>query len=111
MCTLQGIIQAIYHFVASLVDQTLPFTQLLNKEVELKWNKDCKKYFESLKYYLTTPPILQPSMQDMVFILYIVVSAHALATFLAQQDNSGREHPIYFLSQTLIDYNTQYTMI
>jgi hypothetical protein len=31
--TLQGIIQAIHHFVTFLVDQTFPLTHLLKKEV------------------------------------------------------------------------------
>jgi hypothetical protein len=54
------------------------------------WNKDCKKYFDILKYYLATPPFLQPSMQENPFILYIVASSHPLVELCAQQDNSIR---------------------
>lgn len=36
---IQGKIQVICLFIASLVDWTLPFTQLLKKEVEFIWNE------------------------------------------------------------------------
>lgn len=64
-----------------------------------------------MKDYLATPLVLQPDMQNKSFILYTVTSAHALATVLAQQDENGKEHPIYYISQTLIDYEKRYTMI
>lgn len=107
LCTLQGMIQDFHHFMALLVDQTLPFTQLLKKESNFKWSEDFKQDFESLKEYLTTPPILQPAIQEKPFILYISTFSHALAALLAQQDDNGKDRLVYNISQTLIDYETR----
>lgn len=44
-------------------------------------------------------------MKEKLFIFYTTTSTHALTALLAQQDESGKEHPIYYISQTLIDYD------
>lgn len=75
------------------------------------WNQDFEHAFESLKNYLATSPTLQPAMQGKPFILYLETSTHALATLLAQKDENNKEHIVYYISQTLIDYEKRYTMI
>jgi hypothetical protein len=49
LCTLQGRIQDIHHFVASLVDWIIPFTHLLKKDVHFDYKKDCKQDLDSFK--------------------------------------------------------------
>lgn len=64
-----------------------------------------------MKDYLTTPPILQPSMQARPFILYTSTLAHALIALLDQQDEDSKEYLVYYIKQTLIDYETWYTIV
>lgn len=109
--SLQGKIKAIRWFVTQLANQTLPFTRLLKKDVHFKWNEYCQKAFESIKDYLANPPILMSAMSDRPFFLYISVTSHALVVFLARRDEEGLERSFYYVSQTLIDYETWYSAI
>jgi hypothetical protein len=49
-------------------------------------------------------------MNGKPFILYIAMKAHALAELLAQQDDDGKEHPMYYISPTLIDFEKFHTI-
>lgn len=64
-----------------------------------------------MKYYLATPPILQPTIQDNLSILYTIALTHALTTLVAQQDENGKGHLVYYISWALIDYEKWYTII
>lgn len=45
-------------------------------------------------------------MQDKPIILYVVASTHTLRALFALQDEHDKEDPIYYISWTLIDYET-----
>lgn len=103
---LQGKIQAIRRFVSQLADCTFPFTQLLKKNITFQWNEDCQQAFEDLKVYLANPPILQPAEPSKPILLYIAASSHALVALLAQHDKDGKECSVYYISRTLLNYET-----
>ncbi|XP_059067709.1 uncharacterized protein LOC131858476 [Cryptomeria japonica] len=102
-------IQAIHQFVAQLVDRTLPFKRLLKKDTHFKWNEECQKVFDSIKDYLDNPPIIMSAMSNRSFFLYISASSHALVALLAQRDDEGWERVVYYISFTLIGYESQYS--
>ena len=52
------------------------------------------------------PPILGKP-----FLLYISTIDIALGALLAQNDEQGREHAIYYISQTLVGYELNYSLI
>lgn len=41
--------------------------------------------------------------------LYILAALYALGKMLCQRDDEGKEREIYYLSKTLVDYETKYT--
>ena len=52
------------------------------------------------------PPILGKPL-----ILYISTTTNSLGALLAQQDESGKERAIYYISHTLVQYELNYTSI
>ena len=51
---------ALNRFVSKATDKCLPFFKVLRKAFE--WTDECQKAFQDLKNYLTTAPLLSPSM-------------------------------------------------
>ncbi|KAH9325892.1 hypothetical protein KI387_006070, partial [Taxus chinensis] len=61
------------------------------------------------KRFLLSPPTLMPPKLDHPLILYSRATNVSLACMLAQEDDNKRERVIYFISRTLLDYETRYT--
>ena len=70
--SLNGKIAALNRFVSKAMDKCLPFFRTLRKS--FKWTDECQKAFEDLKKYLSSPPLLNPSMPGEELYLYIAVS-------------------------------------
>lgn len=111
LCILQGKVQVIYRFMVQLANCTLHFMWLLKKDVHFKWNEECEEAFNSIKSYLANHPILILAMSDRPFFLYISTSSRALEALLAQCDDEGWEIAVYYISHTLIEYETRYFVV
>lgn len=59
------------------------------------WTTNCQTAFDTLKHYLSAPPILGHSDITLPFILYTDASDVGLLT---QQTGLGRKHGIAFAS-------------
>ena len=59
---------------------------------------ECQKVFEDLKKYLSSPPLLSPSMPGEELYLYIEVSQAAVSAALVR-DKEGLQRPVYFISR------------
>jgi len=66
------------------------------------WDEACQKAFKDIKEYLTKPPVLVAAISRKLFLLYIQAMDHSLGSLLAQKDDRGCEHAIYYLGRTLI---------
>ena len=60
---------------------------------------------------MANPPVLVPPIAGRPLILYISATLVALGVLLAQLDDNGNEQAIYYLSQTLVGYELNYTAI
>lgn len=58
---------------------------------------------------LVKPPILVPMDFTKASYLYISTMLYDLGAMLCQKDYKDKERVIYYLSKTLIDYETRYT--
>ena len=47
---------------------------------------ECQKAFQDLKAYLTTTPLLSPSVLEEEFYLYLVVTPHAVSSTLVREE-------------------------
>ena len=66
----------------------------------------CEKVFQDLKKYLVQAPILlAPEINEDLF-MYLSVSKHAVSVVLLR--DQGIQHPIYYISKTLVDAETRY---
>ena len=85
-------VAALNRFVSKVTDKCLPFFQVLKKSFE--WTDECQKAFKDLKKYLSSSPLLNPSMPGEELYLYIAVSQVAVSAALVR-DEGGSQRPVY----------------
>lgn len=69
----------------------------MKKGVEFVWDQACQDAFESIKEYLTKPPVLAAPVPGRPFILYICALDHSLGALLAQKDDKKKKGPFITL--------------
>ena len=94
--SLNSKVAALNRFVSKATDKCLPFFRVSRKSFE--WTDECQKAFEDLKKYLSSPPLLSPSMPGEELYLYIAVSQAAVSAALVR-DEGGSQRPVYFISR------------
>ena len=82
--SLTGRVAALNRFASKVTDKCLPFFKILRKAFE--WTNQCQKAFQDLKVYLTTTPLLSPSIPGEELYLYLVVSPHAVSLALIREE-------------------------
>ena len=85
-------------FVSKATNKCLPFFKILRKA--FKWTDQCQKAFQDLKVYLTTAPLLSPSIPGEELYLYLTVSLHALSLALIREEGKVQK-PVYYTSRAL----------
>ena len=106
--SLTGRVAALNRFVSKATDKCLPFFRVLRKA--FAWMDDCQRAFEDLKAYLTTAPLLSPSVLGEELYLYLVVTQHAVSSALIRKE--GRvQKPVYYTSRALRGAEAQYPQI
>ena len=71
----------------------------------------CQEAFETIREFLTNPLVLKPIEPDRSLLPYLSIIDEALGSMLAQEDEDGSEHTVYYLSKKLKDYETRYTAV
>ena len=106
--SLTGRVAALNRFIFKAIDKCLPFFRILRKAFE--WMDDCQRAFEDLKAYLTTTPLLSPSVLGEELYLYLAVTPHAVSSALIREE--GRvQKSVYYTSQALRGAETRYPQI
>ncbi|KAL0426326.1 UNVERIFIED_CONTAM: hypothetical protein Slati_2807400 [Sesamum latifolium] len=60
---------ALSRFLSRGAERGLPFFKTLRKVEGFSWNEECQKAFESLKEYLSKPPVLtKPQMGEKLYV-------------------------------------------
>ena len=91
-------IAALNKFVSRATDRCLPFFRTLRKSFE--WMDECQTTFNDLKAYLSSPPLLSPSLLGEELYLYLAVSQAAVSTALVREED-GSQKPVYFTNRAL----------
>ena len=81
-------IAALNRFVSKATDKCLPFFRVLRKSFE--WTDECQKAFEDLKKYLSSPPLLSPSMPGEELYLYTAFSQAAVSAALVRDEGCSQ---------------------
>ncbi|CAN6706466.1 unnamed protein product [Malus baccata var. baccata] len=100
---LLGKINFLRRFIANLAGKIQPLTPLLRlKDKEnFEWGPPHQKAFDSIKAYLTSPPVLVPPQRGKFLKLYISASDKSIGSLLAQNNEGGKEQVVYYLSRIL----------
>ncbi|XP_062208927.1 uncharacterized mitochondrial protein AtMg00860-like [Phragmites australis] len=72
-------------FIENFFKITKPMTELLKKNVKFEWFEECEVAFQTLKYHLTTTPILAQSNVHNSFDIYCDASCFGLSYVLIQE--------------------------
>ena len=94
--SLNGKVAALNRFVSKATDKCLPFFRVLRKSFE--WTDECQKVFNDLKKYLSSLPLLSPSIPGEELYLYIAVSQAAVSAALVREEG-GSQRLVYFVSR------------
>ena len=77
-------VAALNRFVSKVTNKCLPFFKVLKKA--FKWTDECQKAFQDLKAYLTTTPLLSPSVFGKELYLYLAVTLHTVSSALIRKE-------------------------
>ena len=105
MQSLNRKVAVLNRLISKATDKCLPFFRVLRKSFE--WTDECQKAFEDLKKYLSSPPLLSPSMLGEELYLYIAVSQAAVSATLVR-DEGGSQRPVYFISRAFRGVEERY---
>ncbi|KAM1333412.1 hypothetical protein PS2_009336 [Malus domestica] len=89
--SLQGWLAFIRRFISNLAGRCQPFSRLMKKDVPFVWDEACHKAFESIKKYLSSPPVLGALVPGKPLILYIAAQESSVGALLAQENESQKE--------------------
>ncbi|CAN6698561.1 unnamed protein product [Malus baccata var. baccata] len=110
---LLGKINFLRRFIANLAGKIQPLTPLLRlKDREnFEWGPTHQQAFDSIKTYLTSPPVLVPPQRGKPLKLYISASGKSIGSLLAQNNEGGKEQAVYYLSRILTEVETRYSPV
>ena len=89
-----------HHFISNYSDIVIPLTRLTRKGTPWNFSDTARKSIEVLKTAFTTAPILTHWILDKQLIVETDASDYALGAILSLQLDSGKIHPVAFLSRT-----------
>ncbi|CAN6686435.1 unnamed protein product [Malus baccata var. baccata] len=76
-----------------------------------EWHAEHQEAFTQIKVSLTTPPVLVPPRQCQPLKLYITTVEESIGCLLAQDNDVGREHAIFYLSWNLNPPEINYSVV
>lgn len=109
--SLQGKVNFLRRFIPNYAEITKGFTQSLKKNTPFFWDEIANKSFDALKHVLTHAPLLHLPKYNQDYFLYLAASHSTIRMVLVQEDESGSEHVIYYLSQTLNPTELKYSHV
>ncbi|RDX86843.1 Retrovirus-related Pol polyprotein from transposon 17.6, partial [Mucuna pruriens] len=110
VCSFLGHAGFYRRFIKNFSKIALPLSNLLQKDVDFKFDQPCIKAFQELKNRLTSAPILQAQNWELPFELMFDASNSALGAALGQRAGVGKPvHAIAYASRTMDPTQLNYT--
>ena len=109
--SLQGKEKFLCHFVCNFGEKEDGYMHLLKKDTPFFRDDQAQWAFDNLKHALTHSPIIHPPDYSKYFLLYVVASTTTIGMVLAQEDQNGLEHMIYYTNKNLLDSKTWYSHV
>jgi len=109
--SLQGKANFLHRFIPNYAEITKGFTRLLKQNTPFFWDEIADQSFDSLKHALTHALLLHPPSYNQDYFLYLAASHSTIGMVLVQEDESGSEHVMYYLSRTLNPTELKYSHV
>jgi hypothetical protein len=90
---------------------TKGFMCLSKNDTPFIWDERADDSFDALKKYLVLAPLLKPLDYNRDYFLYITVYEDMIGMVLVQEVDEIHEHVVYYLSQTLLGPELNYTHV
>ena len=86
-------------FISNVVGKIKVFSPLLRLKdhEDFTWNEEHQLAFDTIKRYLSTPPVLIPPRSGKPLKLYIFVTQDSIGSLLAQDNDKGLEQAVFFI--------------
>ncbi|XP_026419870.1 uncharacterized protein LOC113315835 [Papaver somniferum] len=94
---------------AGLAQLIASFTPLLRKGANFPWTAVQHEAFQKIQQIFLSPEIMRSPVQGRPLILYTASSNVVIGALLAQEDEEGVEHPIYYYIRTMKDAQLRYS--
>jgi len=98
-------------FIANLAGKTKIFSPLLRlkKDDQFIWTKDHDAAFKQIKNCLSNPPVLISPKPGKPLRLYLSAADKSLGGMMTQENESGHEHAVFYLSRLLQETEQRYS--
>jgi hypothetical protein len=85
-----------------------PITNMLKKDVVIKWSSEEKSSFQTINQALVEAPILASPYYTKEFFIFSFSSEEKIVVVLLQKNEEGHENPREFFSRALRDAELKY---
>jgi hypothetical protein len=99
----------IKRFIPGLAAVTSVFSPLLKKGAPFHWSTECQQDFEKVQDIMTKLPTVCAPIFGKPLRLYLASNSQMIGALRAQEDDSGIEQPIYYVSCALKDAESRYS--
>ena len=106
---LTGRLAALGRFISRFIDRLKSFFVTLKGANRARWNDECDKALIAMKQYLVKPSVLASSDASETLFVYLAVSIVSVSAALFKEDENRKQRPIFFVSKSLADAETQYS--
>src|ERR1700730_10942573 len=97
-------------FIRGFAQIAKPLHDLTKKGVPFQWTQECHDALDQLIGQVTKDPVLYHPDPAKQYELFVDASTFALGAVLAQRDDDGKLHAIYYLSKALIAAERNHTI-
>ncbi|CAL9005243.1 unnamed protein product [Prunus brigantina] len=96
-----GRLSYIRRFIPGLAATMSTFTPLLKKGQPYQWSEKGQEAYKRVQQIITKLPTMRAPVPGLPLKLYLAATNTAVGALLAQDDHSGEESPIYYVSRQL----------
>ncbi|XP_072088112.1 uncharacterized protein [Arachis hypogaea] len=102
-----GRLAALSRFLPCLAFKSASFFHCLRKNTAFHWDENCELAFQSLKQFLSKPPVLQKPKVGEPLYLYLSITDISVSAVLVAENNKTQQ-PVYFVSKSLQNAELRY---
>ena len=84
---------------------------MLKKDVEVKWDKEAREYFQIIKEALKEAPVLISPDYLKPFQIFSFVSSSTIAAVLLQRNKEKCKQPVAYFNRVLRDAELKYNIL